>query len=227
MKTQIEKKLKKYSAKQLSAKLEKNSISKVEKEVIIEILKSRDQDVSKWEEVVEEKIEVSGKVVNSEDSLSGMKKEVDDFVDSLIEEKRTGVYNQVMKALGGNFYSDLDDLLEEATEQQLKEALSFKGIKKVSEKIEKSKITPKEKSADDKKSKSKSIFLEESEETKGLKSNSNVEFKAAANSKYSNQFIKGVVVSVYKCHNANFKEYCKISTEHGIFYKRSKSVKVL
>jgi len=222
MKTQIEKKLKKYSAKQLSAKLEKNSISEVEKEVIIEILKSRGQDVSKWEEV-----DTNEKEVNSEDLLDSMKKEVDEFVDSLIEEKRTGVYNQVMKSLGGNFYSDLDDLLEEVTEQQLKEALSFKGIKKVSEKIEKSKTTPKEKSADDKKSKSKSIFLEESEETKGLKSNSNVEFKAAANSKYSNQFIKGVVVSVYKCHNANFKEYCKISTEHGIFYKRSKSVKVL
>ena len=226
MKTQIEKKLKKYSAKQLSAKLEKNSISKVEKEVIIEILKSRGQDVSKWEEVVE-KVDTNEKEVNSEDLLDSMKKEVDEFVDSLIEEKRTGVYNQVMKSLGGNFDSDLDDLLEEVTEQQLKEALSFKGIKKVSEKIEKSKTTPKEKSADDKKSKSKSIFLEESEETKGLKSNSNVEFKAAANSKYSNQFIKGVVVSVYKCHNANFKEYCKISTEHGIFYKRSKSVKVL
>ena len=222
MKTQIEKKLKKYSAKQLSAKLEKNSISEVEKEVIIEILKSRGQDVSKWEEV-----DTNEKEVNSEDLLDSMKKEVDEFVDSLIEEKRTGVYNQVMKSLGGNFDSDLDDLLEEVTEQQLKEALSFKGIKKVSEKIEKSKTTPKEKSADDKKSKSKSIFLEESEETKGLKSNSNVEFKAAANSKYSNQFIKGVVVSVYKCHNANFKEYCKISTEHGIFYKRSKSVKVL
>lgn len=226
MKTQIEKKLKKYSAKQLSAKLEKNSISEVEKEVIIEILKSRGQDVSKWEEVVE-KVDTNEKEVNSEDLLDSMKKEVDEFVDSLIEEKRTGVYNQVMKSLGGNFDSDLDDLLEEVTEQQLKEALSFKGIKKVSEKIEKSKTTPKEKSADDKKSKSKSIFLEESEETKGLKSNSNVEFKAAANSKYSNQFIKGVVVSVYKCHNANFKEYCKISTEHGIFYKRSKSVKVL
>jgi len=226
MKTQIEKKLKKYSAKQLSAKLEKNSISEVEKEVIIENLKSRGQDVSKWEEVVE-KDDPNEKEVNSEDLLDSMKKEVDEFVDSLIEEKRTGVYNQVMKSLGGNFDSDLDDLLEEVTEQQLKEALSFKGIKKVSEKIEKSKTTPKEKSADDKKSKSKSIFLEESEETKGLKSNSNVEFKAAANSKYSNQFIKGVVVSVYKCHNANFKEYCKISTEHGIFYKRSKSVKVL
>jgi len=215
MKTQIEKKLKKYSAKQLSAKLEKNSISKVEKEVIIEILKSRDQDVSKWEEVVEEKIEVSGKVVNSEDSLSGMKKEVDDFVDSLIEEKRTGVYNQVMKALGGNFYSDLDDLLEEATEQQLKEALSFKGIKKVSEKkvlIDKEELEPVKKTK--KKTKNSTSHI--------LENSFEVEFKAASNSKFPNELMRGFVIRQFECPKAK-KLFYRIKNDRGVFLKKADS----
>lgn len=65
--------------------------------------------------------------------LEALKQRVDELVDKLIEEKRTGVYNQVMKALGGNFYSDLDELLENATEAQLNDALSFSKLNKPKE----------------------------------------------------------------------------------------------
>ena len=143
----IEKKLKKYSAVQLLAKLEKGNLPESEKEVAIEILDKRGQDVSKFkpvpivepgvvknevEEIVKEKVEVV--LIPTRQQLI---EEIDEFVDALIEDHRGDVYTEVMKVLGGNFDSDIDDLFENATEEQLKEALSFKNIKsKKSETLE-------------------------------------------------------------------------------------------
>lgn len=45
--------------------------------------------------------------------------QIDQYVDLLIEKKETEKYNKVMELLGGEHSSDLDDLLEEATEEQL------------------------------------------------------------------------------------------------------------
>lgn len=47
-------------------------------------------------------------------------KQVDQYVDKLIENKQTEGYNKVMETLGGDFNSDLDELLEDANEEQLK-----------------------------------------------------------------------------------------------------------
>lgn len=46
-------------------------------------------------------------------------KEIDQFVDQLIENHETDLYNKVIIELGGEYESDLDDLLETATEKQL------------------------------------------------------------------------------------------------------------
>lgn len=45
--------------------------------------------------------------------------QIDQHVDQLIEKKETEKYNKVMELLGGGFESDLDELLENATEEQL------------------------------------------------------------------------------------------------------------
>ena len=153
-------------------------------------------------------------------------------MDELIAQKKTGVNLEVLKALGGQYGSDLDVLMENASIEQLKDALSFKGVQSKKEMIKstssiiENKELKKEKSGSIVKS-GKSIILEESEEIKGLKVNSNVEFKAAPTSKLSNQILKGVILSVYKCHKSNFKEYCKISFDGIIFYKRSNSLKLV
>jgi len=48
-----------------------------------------------------------------------IKVQIDSFVDELIANHQTEDYNKVMSLLGGDFESDLDELLEEATEEQL------------------------------------------------------------------------------------------------------------
>lgn len=145
----IEKKLKKYSAVQLLTKLEKGNLPESEKEVAIEILEKRGQDVSKFKPVpivepeeVEVKVE-SKEVEKPKKTKLDLVSEVDDFVDTLIEDHRDGVYNEVMKALGGKFDSDIDELFENATEEQLKEALSFKKIKAKKEEPTQSKVQKK------------------------------------------------------------------------------------
>lgn len=87
------------------------------------------------------KDQLAQKVVESIQSKTKLDlvNEVDEFVDALIEERRDGVYTEVMKVLGGNFDSDIDDLFESATEEQLKEALTFKKIKAKKEESTKSK----------------------------------------------------------------------------------------
>lgn len=97
---------------------------------VIEVLETQVQD-----EFVQEEVKVVNESIQSSDR-DKMADEVDEFVDSLIENNRNGVYNEVMKALGGKFDSDLDYLLDNATEEQLKEALNFKKIKYVSNNVE-------------------------------------------------------------------------------------------
>lgn len=136
----LEKKLKKYSVKQLVEKLEKNKATEEETPIIVSILESRGQDVSKWKkEIVSQQIQDSIDLESWSDDKSDpeiklseraqLAQEVDEFVDVLISSHREGVYTEVMKALGGRYESDLDELLDIATVEQMKEALSFKGIK--------------------------------------------------------------------------------------------------
>lgn len=210
MKTQIEKKLKKYSAKQLLVKIESSSISELEREVIIEILKSRGQDVSKWEQPVEED------VIQDEVPLrERLVKEIDEFVDSLIADKRTGVYTQVMKALGGKFDSDLDSLLDQATESQMKDALCFRGTKK-----------PEETKTTEKTIKLTRKTTQPKKEATTEQNNSfEVLFTVAKNSKKApGEELRGLVVKSFVCPRAN-KEFYKIKTDSGVFMKKAEACK--
>lgn len=223
MKTQelLEKKLKKYSVKQLTGKLEKGNVSEVEVEIIVDILKKRGQDVSKWE-MVSDDTNVEQPVieeVTEKGILSTLKEEVDQFVDLLIQDRREGVYNEVMKVLGGTFESDLDELLEEATESQLKEALSFKTIKSSKEVKEVSKPITTEKVEKPKKEKA----IKESKSSKSLNS-SEVDFvKVGKKVSFLNKDTNciGVVKSIFLSHK-NSKEICKIQLEDNkIVHKRT------
>jgi len=233
----IENKLKKYSATQLVAKLEKGNLSEVETSVIIEILKKRGQDVSKWvteetvETIVEEvKVEKIEKITTVD--LSVLAEEVDEFVDTLIEDHHDGVYNEVMKALGGTFESDLDDLLEVATESQLKEALSFKSIKPKKEVVKTQEKKSVEKVEKPKKEKTgKSVDLKESE---GLKTKKLNNFTGDNNFKIgslicfdvSEKQLQGEIKRFFVCHKTN-KEKCRIKAENGkIYFKTINNIKL-
>lgn len=151
----IEKSLKKNSTQQLISKLEKLNENSQEFEVIISILEKRGQDVSKWkkdekqeevvvyqseEELTQEEREILEKIEDKEQSLRDrLIEEVDQFMDELIAGKRTGVNLEVLKALGGQYGSDLDELLENASIERLKDALSFKNLKQKAEKVKKEK----------------------------------------------------------------------------------------
>ena len=220
----IEKKLKKYSAAQLISKLEKGNLPESEKEVAIEILEKRGQDVSKWrmasddtnvEETVTQEPVKKKEISLSREELIG---KVDAFVDTLIEDHRDGVYTEVMKALGGKFDSDIDELFENATEEQLKEALSFKKIKakkeeptqsKVQKKVEgktEKVVKSKEEGKKEKKvSKIKKEKILQSSEVEDLKVGVSVCFLNKENEK-----IYGDIVKIFLSHKNN-KEICKIN----------------
>ena len=145
----VEKRLKKSSSIQLVEKLTKNKFSQSEVVAAVNLLESRGQDVSAWkqlEEVVEPEAKEPTKEelkASAEEARLELVKSVDLFIDKLIEDKRSGVYTEAMKSLGGAFESDLDDLLDNATIEQLKDTLKLGKIKKpelekkVSEKIKK------------------------------------------------------------------------------------------
>lgn len=135
-------------------KLEKNKFSQSEVVAAISLLESRNVDVSSWkqvEEKIEEKEIETPKTLTKEElkevveqTRKELVEKVDTFIDTLISAKRSGVYTEVMKALGGKFESDLDELLENATIEQLKDALSFDKIKPAEKVVvKKSKTTPK------------------------------------------------------------------------------------
>lgn len=138
----IEKALKKCSTQQLIQKLEKFNPKSSEYDICVQLLEKRGQDVSKY--IVIEKPE-DILTESSESSLDELKEQVDQFVDELIAAKRTGAYTEVMKALGGDYESDLDDLFEVATREQLLTALEFKNTpeqtkKEPSLKVKKEKV---------------------------------------------------------------------------------------
>lgn len=233
MKTQVEKKLKNYSATQLVSKLEKGNMTDIEREVAIEILKKRGQDVSKWEITLEaQEPEVEKALVPvqeelkeeeqtpvslpmeptpAEQVLSELAREVDEFVDEIILQKRSGVYGEVMKALGGRPDSDLDEILEKATKEQLKDALSFRGLKKSEEpkKPQKAKVEKKE---------SEDISTTDND---GIE----VEFVTSSNSKKApGQTLRGKVIKSFICPKVK-KEFYRIKTKEGIFLKKASSCK--
>lgn len=176
----LEIKLKKYSVKQLIEKLEKGSKDE-EKSIIISILEKRGQDVSKYKTLVEEiqetydsSEEIVEKIV--EPTKGELKEKVDEFVDKLIERHDNANYSKVMSILGGEFDSDLDDLFETATVDQLKEALKLDILTEGGETPKKpaeNKSKPINKS--DKISKS-SVLKEIEEETQKFKDGEEVEF---------------------------------------------------
>ena len=225
----IEKSLKKNSTQQLFAKLAKANQKSQEYEVLISILEKRGQDVSMWkndenqeevvvyqseEELTPEEQEIIEKSENKESSLKDkLIEEVDQFMDELIAQRRTGVNLEVLKALGGQYGSDLDMLLENASIEQLKDALSFKNLKqeKTEVKDEKKEVLKKVKENNKKQTESKSI------------ESFNVEFTVALNSKKApGEILIGKVVSDFICPIAK-KQFFKIKTEKGLFIKKADS----
>lgn len=224
----IEKSLKKNSTQQLVSKIDKLNSSSVEFEVIISILEKRNFDVSKWKvetsvDQVSESIKDEIHEIIKEESIDltptlrdKLIEDVDHLVDELIASKRTGVYTEVMKALGGQYDSDIDELFEKATEEQLRDALVFqnmkqnaeqnkKTIKKVNEVIKNDKIKKSEKQVD----------------------RVSAEFTVALNSKKApGETLTGVVISDFVCHKAK-KRFFKIKTDKGVFLKKADLCKII
>jgi hypothetical protein len=229
----LEIKLKKFSVNQIISKLQRGC-PEVEKEICISILKKRGQDVSKFKPVsVVEPETVKNEVVEKvEEPLNSTRQqlieEVDEFVDTLIEDHRDGVYTEVIKTLGGTFESDLDELFENATEAQLKEALSFKNIK--SKKSDTSEIKSVKKVVEPK----KKVQKEEGNE-KLLKSetidkfsdfddfsvDSKISFEVNGESK------NGIITRIFIHHKTN-KEQCRIKgDDNKIYFKTVKNIKLI
>lgn len=123
----LEKTLKKCSTQQLVQKLEKFKIDSDEYNICVQLLAKRGWDVSKYVTVEEQEIPTV-EVSQTPPTLDELKEQVDQFVDELIVAKQTGTYTEVMKALGGGYESDLSDLFEVATTEQLLTALELKNI---------------------------------------------------------------------------------------------------
>lgn len=224
----IEKTLKKNSTQQLFSKLGKLNQSSQEYEVILTILKARGQDVSNWEnskseesEVVyedtegmaEEDLKVVEQVEEKEPSLRDkLIEEVDQFMDELIAQKRTGVNLQVLKSLGGQYGSDLDVLLENASIEQLNDALSFKNKKE--EKIVE--IERKKKNTNNKKS-----FIK-SKEIEKFESGIIVSFVDK-----DKKYIKGKIVKFFLSHKNN-SEICELLLDDNkLVHKRTNKLKTI
>lgn len=236
----VEGKLKKLSATQLLAKLEKGGLTDLQKEICIEILNKRGRDTSKFTSTQEPEVAVepvTPKVEVKEsagvDPLKTLKDEVDSFVESLILEKRIGLFAQVMKALGGGNNSNMEDLFEVVTEEQLKEALSFNKIKKPiieakAGKPEKGAKTGSDKPKSDKPEKSKgktktSGIITESKEMEGLKKGVKVSFTLSK--KRGGAEATGVMVRV---HLRGDKEFILIKLDDKtIVSKRPSGITII
>ena len=207
----VEKRFRKYSTKQLKSKLE-GAPSGTEKEVIEKILAEREGVSSVEAEVEGEKVVITMLRDPQDDYLKSLRDMVDKFVDELIESKRSGVYFEVMKALGGRFDSDLDELLEAADESQLKDALSFKGCSKKEAEVKKEE--PK---------RVKSAKAEPVKKSNTIPSDSfEVSFKSAGNSKFPNETMTGMVIKQFACPKTK-KLFYKIKNDRGIFLKKADS----
>lgn len=223
----IEKSLKKNSTQQLFSKLGKLNQNSQEYDVIISILDKRGQDVSNWKNDLQEEIVVyqSEEELTSEETeiiekheikelseKDRLIEEVDQFADELISQKHTGVYTEVMKVLGGKYDSDINELFETVSEEQLKDALSFKNKKE-----EKAvKVERKKKNTDNKKSftKSKEIEILES----GL-----VVFFT---DKDKNS-VKAKIVKFFLSHKNN-SEICElVLSDKRLVHKRTNKLKIL
>lgn len=146
----LERSLKKCSTQQLIQKLEKFNPKSEEYDICMQLLERRGQDVSKWKiDTVSEEIKTPiHETIQQEanpPTLGELKEQVDQFVDELIVAKRTSEYTEVMKALGGDYESDLDDLFGVVTMEQLLAALELKNTpspleKETSSKVKKEKV---------------------------------------------------------------------------------------
>lgn len=236
----IEKSLKKNSTQQLFAKLAKLNQNSQEYDVIVSILEKRGNDVSNWKnesdnvsdmilDTVDEswaddgsdlKEEVEKKELSLRDKLI---EEVDQFVDKLIKSKRTGVYTEVMRSLGGQYDSDLDELFENVSEDQLKDALSFKNLKSKQEMNKVDSLIVKGKELKNKESKKEqSIHVNKISKSQNTeKREFVVEFTVAKNSKKApNETLRGKVVKDFICDKVK-KRFFKIKTDKGLFLKRA------
>lgn len=248
------KKFKKFGTLELMKKVEK--LSGDDKLACIEVLKQRNQDVSKWEnkvgatesfteeftlESTEEKVQedfVGADTASGDDQSGSIKvktnrdnliEEVDKFIDELIASKRTGVYMQVMKSLGGHYNSDVEELFKNATEEQLKDALTFRGVKQeekvADKKVEKKTPDTKKEKPEPKEKKVKSEKQFNSKEIENLCIGTLVEFKSSARSKVPNEILKGVVVKFD--YDKVDTEFVQVKSGDNFFWKTSKSVKLV
>ena len=132
-------------------------------------------------------------------------------MDELIAQKRTGVNLEVLKALGGQYGSDLDVLMENASIEKLKDALSFKNLKPKQE------VNKKTLSA-----------IKESNSKKNIKSDlMKVEFTSALNSKKApGEILVGEVILDFVCKKTN-NRFFKIKTDKGVFFKKADVCKAI
>ncbi len=207
-------KFKAYSANQIIAKIEKKNYTELELVVFKEILLKRGKTAEEIEAIVKAsvdgvKVEAPKAETTKKDALKTEKIKV-----TKAGAKKEEVKMEVVKKEGG--------LPETKTVSKKVGNSTVVELNPDDEKTE-DKVEDKPKGEDKPKAKStsKSITLEESEEVKGLKTGAKVTFKPSARLKVDGD-ITGEIKRIYKCHKANFKEFCQIKGDDGkVYYKRA------
>lgn len=255
--------LKKQTTVALFVKIEKTKSSE-ERAEIVAILKERGQDVSKWETVetvetvatetvaeeVAETVADAGtdavtetvtdaEISGDDEATVALRKDVDSLIEIVIEEKRIGVYQEIMKALGGKFDSDFEELLAAATVEQLKEAASFRTLaetKKGDEpKAKKEKVVKEKKEKAPKAEKAPKPKKEKAPKAEGEEGGVNITIEKFADADFALEGtvtfsaggaeVTGTIKRFYICHVSG-KEKARIKGADGkIYFKTSKDLK--
>jgi len=230
------KKLKKSTTEQLVKKADKASGEELA--AIVEVLKGRGQDVTKWETTdAGTAVPEAPAAADADKIREEFLAELDEFVEKVINESRTGIYNEIMKALGGSFDSDIEELYASASLAQIKDALAYKNILKPTEKAKtaapKAPAAPKKATAP-KAPVAKKVTSEEGGEEGGKnitipKFSDSDEFELGCKIEFnvSGETLTGEIKRFYICHLTK-KERCRIKGDNGkVYFKTSKDIKLV
>ena len=180
--------------------------------------------------MIEEVEQVEEKEPSLRDKLI---EEADQFMDELITQKRTGVNLQVLESLGGQYGSDLDLLLENASIEQLNDALSFKGLKPKQEVSKVDSLIAKGKELNNKELKKENQIPAVSKSSKSSKVDicpgfpeiySGVKVSFTLNKRRGGGQCVGVVLNI---HLRGENKFVLIKTENGIVSKVPTSINVI
>lgn len=111
-------KVKKYTTPQLLAKVEKATGE--EKDIMIQVLKDRNQDVSKW--LPTETASAVESEMSPEEKIEELRQSIDDHLDALVQANNSVEYSKIVIALGGDEDSDIVELLQNASVDSLNAA---------------------------------------------------------------------------------------------------------